>query len=114
MLCNTGAARPSPLESRIARAVLGIPETPVDEVTLGEEELGKYAGSYNPARAPFEVRLVDGALTLFGSRLRPVGDHLFFPVGDDYQKITFELEGDEVVGLRMEREGQNMEAPRVP
>ena len=114
VLCNTGAAQPSPLESRIARAVLGIPETPVEEVTLGEDELRKYAGNYNPARAPFEVRLVDGALTLFGSRLRPVGNHLFFPVSDDYQKITFELSGDQVVALRMEREGQTMEAPRVP
>ena len=114
VLCNTGAAQPSPLESRIARAVLGIPETPVDEITLGEREHQRYAGTYNPARAPFEIRWVDGALTMFGKRLRPVGNHVFYPVGDDYQKIPFELEGDQVVALRMEREGQTTEAPRVP
>ena len=114
VLCNTGAARPGPLESRIARVVLGIPEDSVDEITLGEGELRRYAGTYNPGRAPFEVQLVDGALTVFGMRLRPVGNHVFFPAGDDYQKITFGLEGDEVMSLRMEREGQSLDARRVP
>jgi CubicO group peptidase (beta-lactamase class C family) len=113
VLCNSGSASPGALESRIARAVLGIPEKIVEVVPLSETELEVYAGVYDAGRSPIKVSIEDGALTAMGSRLRPVGNHQFLPDGDDYRVITFTVEDGRAVSVRMEREGHVMEAPRV-
>jgi CubicO group peptidase (beta-lactamase class C family) len=113
VLCNSGSASPGVLESRIARAVLEIPEKTVEVVPLSEEELEVYAGVYDAGRAPIEVSIEDGALTAMGSRLRPVGNHQFLPVGDNYRVITFTVDDGRAVSLRMESEGHVTEASRI-
>jgi CubicO group peptidase (beta-lactamase class C family) len=113
VLCNSGSANPGALESRIARAVLEIPEKTVDIVSLEEEELEVYAGVYDAGRRPITVSIEDGALTAMGSRLRPVGNHQFLPAGDDYRVITFTVEDGRAVSLRIEREGHVTEASRL-
>lgn len=113
VLCNTGAANPEILESTIARLVLGIPEKTVVEVPIPEAQLRTYAGTYNPGRSPFRVGFESGALTLFGSRLRPVGIHRFVSADDPYQEVTFQVTNGEVTGVTVEREGQTTVAKRV-
>lgn len=113
VLCNTGTANPDLLEARITRLALGIPEKTVVEVPLPEAELRKYAGSYNPGRSPFRVAFENGALMLFGTRLRPIGGHRFVAADDPYQQVTFEVAGGEVTSLTIEREGQKTTARRV-
>lgn len=113
VLCNTGSANPDLLEAKITRLALGIPEKTVVEVPVPETELRKYAGTYNPGRSPLRVVLENGALTLFGTRLRPIGGHRFVAADDPYQEVTFELTGGEVTAVVIEREGQKTTARRV-
>ena len=80
---------------------------------LSEEELEVYAGVYDPGRSPIRISLEDGVLSAMGAQLRPVGNHQFLPVGDDYRVITFTVEDGRAVSFRMEAEGHVMEAPRV-
>ena len=60
-----------------------------------------------------EVSLEGGILVAGGSRLRPIGNHVFLPEIDDYREITFTIENGEAVALRVEREGHVTEAPRA-
>ncbi len=113
VLTNTTSANPGPLESRIARAVLDIPERRATTVDLSEEELQVYTGTYDPGRSPIEVSIEDGILVAAGSRLRPIGNHVFLSAVDDYREITFTLSNGKAVNLRIEREGHVTEAPRV-
>lgn len=114
VLANTGSASPDVLESAIARALLGIPEREIHEVSLAEEELKRYAGLYDPGRSPIPVVLKEGALWLFGARrLIPLGGDAFVAEDDVYRDVRFEMRDGRAVSLRMEREGQVTEAARV-
>jgi hypothetical protein len=113
VLTNTTSAHPGALESRIARAVLGLPERRVTPVEISEEELQIYTGTYDPGRSPIEVSIEDGILMAAGSRLRPIGNHVFLAAIDDYREITFTIENGKAVALRIEREGHITDAPRV-
>jgi CubicO group peptidase (beta-lactamase class C family) len=114
VLCNTGAASPAPLESRIAREVLGLPHPEIHEVPISAADLALYAGVYDSGRVPITVSIREGSLSMQGKRLRPVGNHVFYPADDDDQKVTFSVEKGRAVALRMEREGQTTEGRRVP
>lgn len=114
VLCNTGSAHPAPLESRIARTVMGIPEIVVEEVAIPKEKLQIYTGTYTP----FEVSVKDGKLTVFElgdfvRRLRPVGNHVFVSAVDPYRKHIFTVEEGKAVCLRIVREGYVVVAPRT-
>jgi len=114
VLCNTGSANAAALESRIARTVMGIPEIVVEEVALPKEKLQIYTGTYTP----FEVSVKDGKLTVFVFgvflwRLRPVGTHVFISAVDPYRKFIFTVEEGKAIGVRIEREGQVIVAPRT-
>jgi CubicO group peptidase (beta-lactamase class C family) len=113
VLCNSGTANPAPLESRIARAVLGMAETIPMEVPLSEEELQIYVGTYHPGRSPIEISIEDGELIVMGSGLRPVGEHVFVTSVDNYETFTFTVADGKAVSLRVEREGRVTEAKRV-
>ena len=113
VLANSGSANPGSLESAIARAALDVPDRVVTEVTLSAEEMAIYAGIYNPGRSPIPVMFVNGELRLGDRRLRPTGDHVFYPVGDDHQRLSFEVVDGRAKVLRLEREGQVTVAPRV-
>jgi hypothetical protein len=112
VLCNSGSAHPDAYESRIARAVLNVPEKVIKPIELSEKELALYVGVYDPGRSPLEVSIEDGMLTMAGYRLRPVGDHVFIPTVDDYSEIIFTVENGKAVSVRMEREGHVTKAPR--
>jgi CubicO group peptidase (beta-lactamase class C family) len=115
VLANSGSANPGPLESAIARAVLGIAERVVQEVPLSGDELKTYAGIYNPGRSPLAVVFRDGGLWLSGqARLLPVGEHRFVRESDVYQDVLFTVENGRATAVRMEREGQVTEASRMP
>jgi len=113
VLCDTGSAHPAPLESRIARAVLGIPEISTKEVPLSEKGLQIYTGTYNPGRRPFTVALKDGALVLSGRALRPIGNNEFVFADDPYSKVSFAVTDGKATHLRLAREGHVTEAPRA-
>ena len=112
VLTNSGSANPGPLETRVARLVLGL-EAPLREpVELSATELKRYAGLYNAGRNMLPIMLQDGALTMFGTKLVPIGDHRFVSENDPDRVVTFEVEGDEVVGFEMNREGISQTARR--
>jgi CubicO group peptidase (beta-lactamase class C family) len=113
VLCNVGTASPDSLESRITRAVLGIPEKVVRVVELSEEDLAVYAGTYDFGRNPVRFSIEDGALSVMGLRLRPIGNHVFLPTTDDYLEIIFTVEDGKAFAVRMEREGDVSKGTRV-
>ncbi len=113
VLCNTGGANPATLESRLARAVLEIPERDIEEVELSRNELRIYAGTYHPGRGPIVVKLRDGRLLIGERTLRATGDHVFYPSNDNYQKITFTVEEGRATAMRIEHEGRVTEARRI-
>jgi len=113
VLCNTGSARPEPLESRIARVVLGIPEIVVKEVPLSEKELQVYEGTYNSGWGPLTFVLKDGALQLSGRRFLPIGNHEFVGDDDPYSIVSFTVRDGKAIQVRHAREGQVTEAPRA-
>ncbi len=114
VLTNTGSASPAVLESEIARAVLGIARIDIPEIDLTIAQLEMYAGTYDPGRSPIRVSVRDGHLMMMGVALRPIGDHRFVSSIDPYRRATFTMEGDRAGRVRIEREGQVTEAPRVP
>ena len=114
VLSNTGSANPAVLESEIARAVLGIATVGIQEVDLTAAQLEMYAGTYHPGRSPIRASVRDGRLFMMGRALRPIGDHRFVSSIDSHRRITFTVEGDRALSVRIEREGQVTEAPRVP
>ena len=114
VLSNTGSANPAVLESEIARAVLGIPTVEIQEVDLTTAQLEMYAGTYDPGRGPIPASVRDDRLFMMGRALRPIGDHRFVSSIDPHHRVTFSVEGDRALSVRIEREGQVTEAPRVP
>ena len=114
VLSNTGSANPAALESEIARAVLGIATVEIQEVDLTTAQLEMYAGTYDPGRGPIPASVRDDRLFMMGRALRPIGDHRFVSSIDPHHRVTFSVEGDRAVSVRIEREGQVIEAPRVP
>lgn len=89
VLINSGGGRPGLLENRIARAVLEMEQPVIEEVAAAPADLERYAGTYDPGRAPVTFTLRDGDLYGFGRRLAPVGDGVFHPEGDPFTRIEF-------------------------
>lgn len=89
VLVNSGGGRPGLLENRIARAVLGMEQPAIEEVTVAPAVLERYAGTYDPGRAPVTFTLREGGLHGLGRRLAPVGDGVFHPEGDPFTRIEF-------------------------
>ncbi len=77
---------------------------------LSQEELIALFSADRPI--PISVR--DGHLFMMGIALRPIGDHRLVTSIDPYHRTSFTVEGDRAVRVRIEREGQVTEAPRVP
>jgi len=113
VLTNSGSANPGVLESRIARAILGIEEQVVEVLPLEPADAALYVGVYNPGRGPIRVLLVDGELRALGAALQRVGEHEFVVDSDPYRVITFTVEDGQAVSLTMQREGPETVAPRV-
>ena len=89
VLMNSGAGRPGLLENRIARAVLGMEQPRIEEAAVDSDALERYAGTYDPGRAPVTITLREGALYGLGRRLAPVGGGVFHPEGDPFTRIEF-------------------------
>ena len=114
VLINSGSGRPGLLENRIARAVLGMEQPQVVEVTVPEPDLRRCAGTYNPGRGPVTLRFEEGALFGFGERLVPVGDGVFHPDGDPFTRIVCESGPDErAPALTLTSGGVTTRYPRV-
>lgn len=90
VLMNSGSGRPGVLENRIARHVLGLEQPRITAIEVAPEELAALAGTYDPGRAPIEVRLEDGALRGLGRRLVPVAGGAFHPDGDPFTELRFD------------------------
>jgi hypothetical protein len=111
------------LESRIARVMLGLPETRSVEVPMPAEQLRTYAATYHVTDArishrsvPTEITYRDGALYAGRVRLIHTGDHVFVPAGDPYHHYTFTVRDGIPVALTIERETRVIadDARRVP
>lgn len=114
VLCNSGSAKPDLIGSRIARLVLGVPESAATPTPLGEAELKRYVGVYHPGRSPMPVTMAGGHLVLSGTPLVPVGPHRFVAEDDPYLQVRFTVEGTTVQAMTVEREGQTTVARRLP
>lgn len=108
VLSNSTSAEPGPLEARIARAVLGVPEPNHTAVELTEDELERYAGIYDFGRNPIPVLVREGKLLIAGRETVPIGEHRFAGTRDQEQIAIFEMPGKtgRATHLRLERWGQ--------
>ncbi len=115
VLSNSTSAEPGPLEARIARAVLGVPEPNHQAVDLDEDELERYAGVYDFGRSPLPAAVKDGVLLIAGRETVPIGDHRFAGTRDQEQIAIFEVDSETGVAthLRLERWGQVQRGQRA-
>ncbi len=113
VLANAGSAHPDVLESRVARAVLGIEEKTVEILPLAAADMMPYVGVYNPGRGPIRVLQASGELRTLGGVLQRVGEHEFVLDYDPYVVVTFEVEGERATTMAIERGGTETVAPRV-
>lgn len=115
VLANSGSAEPGPLQARIARAVLGVPEPDYAPVALEQDELERYAGIYDFGRSPLPVAVRDGVLLIAGRETVPIGEHRFAGTRDHEQLAIFEVDPDtgKATHLRLERWGQVQRGKRV-
>ena len=115
VLANSGSAEPGPLQARIARAVLGVPEPDHAPVALEQDELERYAGIYDFGRSPLPVAVKDGVLLIAGRETVPIGDHRFAGTRDQEQMAIFEVDPEtgEATHLRLERWGQVQRGKRA-
>jgi len=111
ILANTNPLRTDVLESRIARAVMQMPETRLTEVAMPPEQLRRYAGTYLVTDAkishrsvPTDISFKDGVLYAGRFRLIHTGSHVFVPAGDPYHHYTFTMDAGRPVALTIERE----------
>lgn len=115
VLANSRSAEPGPLQARIARAVLGVPEPDHAPVALEQDELERYAGIYDFGRSPLPATVKDGALLIAGRETVPIGDHRFAGTRDQEQMAIFEVDPDtgKATHLRLERWGQVQRGKRA-
>ena len=115
VLANSLPAEPGPLQARIARAVLGVPEPDHAPVALEEDELGRYAGIYDFGRSPLLATVRDGVLLIAGRETVPIGEHRFAGTRDREQMAIFEVDPDtgKATHLRLERWGQVQRGKRA-
>ncbi|MXX75878.1 MAG: beta-lactamase family protein [Holophagales bacterium] len=115
VLANSRSAEPGPLQARIARAVLGVPEPDYAPVALEEDELQRYAGVYDFGRNPLPVQIEDGKLQIFGRETVPIGEHRFVGTRDQDQMAVFEVDSETgaATHLRLERWGQVQRGQRA-
>ena len=122
ILANTNPLRTDVLESRIARAVMRMPEATVVEVPMPETKLRSYAATYLVTDAkishrsvPTEITFKDGALYAGRFRLIHTGHDVFVPAGDPYHHYTFTVRDGAAFALTVERETRLIaDARRVP
>ena len=115
VLANSTSAEPGPLQARIARAMLGVPEPDHAPVALEEDELERYAGIYDFGRSPLPVAVRDGVLLIAGRETVPVGEHRFAGTRDQEQIAIFEVDPEtgKATHLRLERWGQVQRGKRA-
>jgi D-alanyl-D-alanine carboxypeptidase len=113
VLANTNPARTEVLESRIARALMNIPEAQITEVAVPKDRLRRYAGDYVVSDAlvshrsgTTQIVFKDDALYAGSFRLHAIGQDVFVPTADPYHRYTFIMNNGVPVGLRVEREGR--------
>lgn len=101
VLTNTERANAAAIETRIARAVLGLGEATSEEVFVPAEELERYEGTYDLGLTRVDVVVVDGGLEarvstpgLEGTyRLLHQGDGRFQAQEDPEVVVVFDAEG---------------------
>ena len=115
VLSNSTSAEPGPLEARIARAVLGVPEPAHTAVELKDDELTRYAGIYDFGRNPLPVLVREGKLIIAGRETVPIGGHRFAGTRDKEQVAIFEVDAEtgRATHLRLERWGQVQRGKRA-
>ena len=115
MLANSGSAEPGPLQARIARAVLAVPEPDYAPVALEQDELESYAGIYDFGRSPLPVSVRDGVLLIAGRETVAIGEHRFAGTRDHEQMAIFEVDPEtgKATHLRLQRWGQVQRGKRA-
>lgn len=115
VLANSTSAEPGPLQARIARAVLGVPEPDHAPVALEQDELDRYAGIYDFGRSPLPVAVKDGVLLIAGRETVPIGEHRFAGTRDREQMAIFDVDPEtgKATHLRLERWGQVQRGKRA-
>jgi D-alanyl-D-alanine carboxypeptidase len=118
VLANSEGANPSAIATRLARAVLDIPEPEVRDITLTAAARARYVGTYD--LGPLRIRIFeqDGRLVsqatgqpVFG--LLAQGNHEFRAAFDHTVRLVFEMRGERAESLTLYQGGAVMPAPRV-
>jgi hypothetical protein len=123
IMANTNPLRTDVLESRIARVMLGLPETPSVEVPMPADQLRTYAATNLDTDAkiihrsvPTEITSLYGALHAGRLRLIHTGDRGLVPAGAPYHHYSCTVRDGIPVALTIERETRVIadDARRVP
>jgi CubicO group peptidase (beta-lactamase class C family) len=122
VLANTEDVNAAHIESEIARAVFGLGRASTRDIPLSADELAPYAGVYDLGLTRVEVGADEGRLvvdvTLPGLegryRLLNQGNDRFQAESDPEISVTFNRNGQAVVGFVLVRYGITMRGRRVP
>ena len=117
VLCNT-PTNTGRIERRIARLMLGIPETTVQDLTLDAAAMDVYVGTFQLGPLVLRVYLDDAHLMSQAAgqpafRLRAQGDHVFVPTFDDEVRLTFEVADDRAERVTLRQGGNELQGERI-
>ena len=117
VLCNT-PTNTGRVERRIARLMLGIPETAVQDLELDAAAMDAYVGEYQLGPLVLRVYLDDAQLMSQATgqpafRLRAQGDHVFVPTFDDEVHLTFEVADGRAARVILRQGGGEIQGERI-
>jgi D-alanyl-D-alanine carboxypeptidase len=118
VLSNTAGANVGPVESRIAKRLLGVEEKPIADLPIEADLAKRLTGKYELAEAKVEITADDGKIyaTIEGrprDRLKYQGKKQFVSTSNSELRITFTPDEGQATGFEVETEGQKLSARRA-
>ncbi len=117
VLCNT-PTNTERIARRIARLMLGMPETAVQDLALDAAAMDVYVGEYQLGPLVLRVYLDDRQLMSQATgqpavRLRAQGDHVFVPTFDDDVRLIFDVADDRAARVILQQGGGEIQGARI-
>ncbi|MCH9013676.1 MAG: beta-lactamase family protein [Proteobacteria bacterium] len=117
VLCNT-PTNTERIARRIARLMLGMPETVVQDLALDAAAMDVYVGEYQLGPLVLRVYLDDRQLMSQATgqpavRLRAQGDNVFVPTFDDDVRLIFDVADDRAARVILRQGGGEIQGARI-
>ena len=115
-----GPASAGRLQEKVARMLLGIPETEMIYLPMTAAERALFAGDYDLAPTlPLQLRVFEQEERLYAQAtgqgpfpLQYQGDHVLMALGGTL-RMVFTIEGDQATGFMLEQGGSSIAARRI-